>query len=153
VLYRLGVGVKHSESLLLYAEFKLPCGFLVLLRALDTHLSFQTGETHYWTLKLNTPQIGFYHVCGADHSVLHGTAFADYQSVFDDAWNHILNAIVTANKYQIGVLIGERDVDRNRYNLVFFEFLRSYLQTYTRPPESRYVLIPEVSAQIFDALL
>jgi len=49
--------------------------------------------------------IGFYHACGADHSVLRGTEFADYQSVFDDAWNHILNAIVTANKYQIGVLL------------------------------------------------
>ena len=63
--------------------------------------------------ELNTLQIGFYHVCGADHSVLRGTEFADYESIFGDAWNHILNAIVTANKYQIGVLLGK--LDRNAF--------------------------------------
>jgi len=63
-----------------------------------------------------SPQIGFYHVCGADHSVLRGTEFADYQSVFDDAWNHILNAIVTANKYQIGVLLGKDPITQMRFS-------------------------------------
>lgn len=78
----------------------------MFLPVFDTLQSSRTGETQ-WTLKLNKPQIGYYHVCGADQSVLRGTDFADYASIFDDAWNHILNAIVTANKYRIGVLLGE----------------------------------------------
>ena len=95
------------------------------------------------TLKLNVlPQIGFYHVCGADHSVLHGTDFAAYQSVFDDAWNHILNAIVTANRYQIGVLLGKGPITQMHY-CFFFEILRSSLQTCMQPPGSRYVPIAE----------
>lgn len=52
--------------------------------------------------------------------MLRGTEFADYESVFDDAWNHILNAIVTANKYQIGVLFGEAMIIIDiMYNSVF----------------------------------
>jgi len=46
------------------------------------------------------PQIGFYHVCGADCSVLRGTGFADYELVSDDAWNHILNAIVCHREHR-----------------------------------------------------
>lgn len=49
--------------------------------------------------------IGFYHICGADASVLRGTDFADFGFIFQGAWGHILDAIVMANKYGIGVLI------------------------------------------------
>jgi len=89
------------------------------------------------------PQIGFYHVCGADHSVLRGTEFAAYQSIFDDAWNHILNAIVTASRYQIGVLLGKGPIAQMHF-CSSFGILRSYLQTCMQPLGSRYVPIAEV---------
>ena len=77
--------------------------------------------------------------------MLRGTEFAEYESIFDDAWNHILNAIVTANKYQIGVLLGK--ARSYQCTLVFLEIFRSYRQTCMRPPGSRYVVIAEMSAQ------
>ncbi|KAH8108792.1 glycoside hydrolase [Phellopilus nigrolimitatus] len=49
--------------------------------------------------------IGFYHVCGADNSVLDGTDFADLGHVFSGAWSRILFAIDSAAKHGIGVLI------------------------------------------------
>lgn len=45
-------------------------------------------------------------MCGFEPSVLSGSDFADFGSVFQGAWAHIVNAIATANKYGIGVLIG-----------------------------------------------
>jgi hypothetical protein len=58
--------------------------------------------------------------------VLRGTEFADYASIYDDAWNHILNAIVTANKYRIGVLLGKTRSHRYRSGCLL-EILRLYL--------------------------
>ena len=52
------------------------------------------------------PQIGYYHVCGADPSVLEGTDFEGLDTVYHGAWQRITNALVTANNYGIGVLIG-----------------------------------------------
>ncbi|KAG6814650.1 hypothetical protein H0H93_012740, partial [Arthromyces matolae] len=49
--------------------------------------------------------IGYYHICGVDPSVLSGTTFNDFQSVFSGAWGRITRAIETANKYGLGVLI------------------------------------------------
>ncbi|THH11948.1 hypothetical protein EW145_g355 [Phellinidium pouzarii] len=49
--------------------------------------------------------IGFYHVCGADVSVLNGTEFSGLENVFVGAWSRILSAIDIATKYGIGVLI------------------------------------------------
>ncbi|THH30611.1 hypothetical protein EUX98_g3583 [Antrodiella citrinella] len=49
--------------------------------------------------------IGYYHVCGADPSVLQGTDFADRLSVYEGAWQRITNAIATARRYGLGVLI------------------------------------------------
>ncbi|KAF8074494.1 glycoside hydrolase superfamily [Lyophyllum atratum] len=49
--------------------------------------------------------IGYYHLCGVDPSVLHGTQFRDFESVFSGAWVRILRAIETANRYGLGVLI------------------------------------------------
>ncbi|KAL5523241.1 EXG3_1 [Sanghuangporus sanghuang] len=49
--------------------------------------------------------IGFYHVCGADPSVLDGTDFSDFGTVFSGAWSRILRAIDTASTFGIGVLI------------------------------------------------
>ena len=57
--------------------------------------------------------------------MLHGTEFADHESVFDDAWNHILSAIVIANKYKIGVLLGKDPITHMRF--CFFKILRSLL--------------------------
>lgn len=59
--------------------------------------------------------------------MLRGTEFADYASVFDDAWNHILNAIVTANKHQIGVLLGKGSIAQIPLHFSSREILRSYL--------------------------
>lgn len=74
--------------------------------------------------------------------MLRGTEFADYQSVFDDAWNHILNAIVTANKYQIGVLLGKYSIAPIPFQFSSTDpYPDPYLQTCMRPPESRYVQI------------
>jgi glucan 1,3-beta-glucosidase len=56
--------------------------------------------------ELNQMQIGFYHVCGVDESVLQGTDFAEFGAVFQGAWPRITNALALANKYEIGVLIG-----------------------------------------------
>ena len=74
--------------------------------------------------------------------MLRGTEFADYQQVFDDAWNHILNAIVTANKYQIGVLLGKDSIAPISFRFSSRDpYSDPYLQTCMRPPESRYVQI------------
>ena len=98
-LYRLNLAVKASEVSAFAGEMNPVAVLSCIFR------DFQTWR--YGNPGLNTPQIGFYHVCGADNSVLRGTEFADYESVFHDAWNHILNAIATANRYHIGVLLGK----------------------------------------------
>ncbi|KIY50259.1 glycoside hydrolase [Fistulina hepatica ATCC 64428] len=49
--------------------------------------------------------LGYYHLCGADPSVLEKTDFADYYDVFCGAWARVTNAIVSANRYGLGVLI------------------------------------------------
>ena len=51
-------------------------------------------------------QIGYYHVCGIDPSVLEGTPFSDLKGVYEGAWSRISRAIDTAAEYGIGVLIG-----------------------------------------------
>ncbi|KAL6306461.1 glycoside hydrolase superfamily [Sparassis latifolia] len=48
--------------------------------------------------------IGYYHICGADPSVLQGTDFANFEHVFRGAWARITNALATAHRYGIGVL-------------------------------------------------
>ncbi|KAI0779222.1 glycoside hydrolase [Irpex lacteus] len=49
--------------------------------------------------------VGYYHICGADSSVLEGTDFAGLEHVFRGAWQRITNALHTANRFGIGVLI------------------------------------------------
>ncbi|KAI0338056.1 glycoside hydrolase [Trametopsis cervina] len=49
--------------------------------------------------------IGFYHLCGADSSVLDGTDFSGLDHVFHGAWHRITNAILAANRFGVGVLI------------------------------------------------
>lgn len=49
--------------------------------------------------------IGYYHLCGANPSVLKGTEFENLGHVFQGAWARITNAIRLANKYGLGVLI------------------------------------------------
>jgi glucan 1,3-beta-glucosidase len=56
---------------------------------------------------LSPPQIGYYHLCGTDGSVIQGTEFAQFGNVYEGAWGRITNAIATAHRYGIGVLIGE----------------------------------------------
>jgi glucan 1,3-beta-glucosidase len=51
-------------------------------------------------------QIGYYHLCGADPSVLRNTAFHDLEHVFTGAWARITLAIETARHHGIGVLLG-----------------------------------------------
>ncbi|KAG5635247.1 hypothetical protein H0H81_011945 [Sphagnurus paluster] len=79
----------------------------------------QTLEAHWdsWVVEqdwawiaargLNTVRIpiGYYHLCGIDASVLAGTAFQDFHSVFSGAWARIAKAIETASRWGLGVLI------------------------------------------------
>jgi aryl-phospho-beta-D-glucosidase BglC (GH1 family) len=58
------------------------------------------------TYSLYTLQIGYYHLCGADPSVVKNTAFEDFGYVFAGAWARITRAIETANEHGIGVLLG-----------------------------------------------
>ena len=51
-------------------------------------------------------QIGFYHLCAVEPTVLDGTDFAGLANVFEGAWVRITNAIAKAHYYGIGVLIG-----------------------------------------------
>ncbi|KIP05944.1 glycoside hydrolase family 5 protein [Phlebiopsis gigantea 11061_1 CR5-6] len=49
--------------------------------------------------------IGYYHLCGADASVLNNTDFAKLGHVYEGAWKRITNAISTAHRFGLGVLI------------------------------------------------
>ncbi|EGO04135.1 glycoside hydrolase family 5 protein [Serpula lacrymans var. lacrymans S7.3] len=48
--------------------------------------------------------IGYYHLCGADPTVLEKTDFSGLEPVFEGAWHRIMQAISTAQRYGIGVL-------------------------------------------------
>ncbi|KAH7920763.1 glycoside hydrolase family 5 protein [Leucogyrophana mollusca] len=48
--------------------------------------------------------IGYYHLCGADASVLQNTDFRGFARVFEGAWTRIVNAVEIAQRFQIGVL-------------------------------------------------
>ncbi|KAJ6605816.1 glycoside hydrolase family 5 protein [Mycena sp. CBHHK59/15] len=79
----------------------------------------ETLEAHYdsWITEsdwswicdrgLNTVRIpiGYYHLCGADPSVLEGTDFKDLGHVFSGAWLRLINAIETAQRFGLGVLL------------------------------------------------
>ncbi|KAF8342202.1 putative cytoplasm protein [Cantharellus anzutake] len=49
--------------------------------------------------------IGYYHICGLEPSVIHGTDFEPYRDVYEGAWKRISRAISTAASYGIGVLV------------------------------------------------
>ena len=51
-------------------------------------------------------KIGYYHLCGIHPSVIQGTEFAPFSDVFNGAWSRITNAIQTAHRFGIGVLLG-----------------------------------------------
>ncbi|KAI0765919.1 glycoside hydrolase [Trametes elegans] len=67
-----------------------------------------TADDWAWLAErgINTVRIpiGYYHICGADPSVLAGTDFADLDSVFAGAWARVTAALATAHRYGIGVL-------------------------------------------------
>jgi glucan 1,3-beta-glucosidase len=50
-------------------------------------------------------QIGYYHLCEADPSVLRNTIFHDLEYVFTGAWTRITRAIEMARHHGIGVLL------------------------------------------------
>lgn len=50
-------------------------------------------------------QIGYYHLVAAIPDVVKGTDFERVASVFQNAWPRIQNAIDTAGRYGIGVLL------------------------------------------------
>ncbi|KAF7357012.1 Glycoside hydrolase family 5 protein [Mycena venus] len=56
---------------------------------------------------LNTVRIpiGYYHLCGADSSVLTGTDFENFSDVFSGAWVRLIQAIETAQRFGLGVLL------------------------------------------------
>ncbi|KAF6759573.1 cytoplasmic protein [Ephemerocybe angulata] len=49
--------------------------------------------------------LGYYHLCGADRSILDGTDFYPYYDVYQGAWKRITDAIIAANKKGMTVLI------------------------------------------------
>lgn len=49
--------------------------------------------------------IGYYHICGADRTVLDGTDFFPYYNVYVGAWARIIQAIENAARRGIGVLL------------------------------------------------
>ncbi|KAK2462626.1 hypothetical protein APHAL10511_005359 [Amanita phalloides] len=49
--------------------------------------------------------IGYYHLCGVDPSVIVDTDFQSYGQVYAGAWSRITQAIETAHRHGIGVLI------------------------------------------------
>ncbi|KAJ7801100.1 glycoside hydrolase superfamily [Mycena olivaceomarginata] len=49
--------------------------------------------------------IGYYHLCGADKSVLSGTDFQNLSDVFSGAWARLIKAIETARRFGLGVLL------------------------------------------------
>lgn len=51
-------------------------------------------------------QIGYYHLCSLDKTILCNTDFHDLESVFGGAWPRIVSAIGAAKRYGIGVLLG-----------------------------------------------
>jgi hypothetical protein len=51
-------------------------------------------------------QIGYYHLCAVDPSVLHHTDFDGLDNVFKGAWNRIEHAINIAHSFGIGILFG-----------------------------------------------
>jgi aryl-phospho-beta-D-glucosidase BglC (GH1 family) len=57
-------------------------------------------------------KIGYYHLCGVESKVIEWTDFGAYQNVFEGAWKYIENAINTAARYNIGVLVGRHTTSR-----------------------------------------
>ncbi|KAH7887222.1 glycoside hydrolase family 5 protein [Phlebopus sp. FC_14] len=49
--------------------------------------------------------IGYYHICGLDDSILNNTDFQGLEDVFSGAWVRLANAVETAQRFGIGVLI------------------------------------------------
>ncbi|RPD60333.1 glycoside hydrolase [Lentinus tigrinus ALCF2SS1-7] len=77
----------------------------ILERHWDTWV---TNEDWAWLAGrgINTVRIpiGYYHLCGADPSVLRGTDFADLGQIFAGAWSRVTHALATASQHGIGVL-------------------------------------------------
>ncbi|KAK7685459.1 hypothetical protein QCA50_011322 [Cerrena zonata] len=78
----------------------------VLERHWDSWISEPDWE---WIARrgINTVRIpiGYYHLCGVDPTVIQGTDFADHLRIFEGAWNRVTNALTTASRYGLGVLI------------------------------------------------
>ena len=53
-------------------------------------------------------QIGYYHLSDIEPRVLDDTDFESYKGVFSGAWSRILHAVGNAERYGLGVLIGEQ---------------------------------------------
>lgn len=53
-------------------------------------------------------QIGYYHLCSLDHTLLIGTDFHGLDSVFKGAWIRLVRAVSTAQLHGMGVLFGQR---------------------------------------------
>ncbi|KAG1731560.1 glycoside hydrolase family 5 protein [Suillus lakei] len=53
---------------------------------------------------LHAKQIGYYHICALDPSILTRTDFDGLQHVFEGAWSRLVAAVMTAQSFGIGVL-------------------------------------------------
>ncbi|KAJ7886014.1 glycoside hydrolase superfamily [Mycena leptocephala] len=77
---------------------------------LEAHYDDWITETDWaWISErgLNTVRIpiGYYHLCGVDVSVLSGTDFENFAHVFSGVWVRLIQAIETAQRFGLGVLL------------------------------------------------
>ncbi|KAJ7797516.1 glycoside hydrolase superfamily [Mycena olivaceomarginata] len=108
------------------------------------HCAVPPAKTHYdsWITEsdwawisnrgINTVRIpiGYYHLCGADESVLSGTDFQDLFDVFSGAWARLIQAIETARRFGIGRFCSNPDAHAGTSNpAAFFSDQRSRMHT------------------------
>ena len=75
-------------------------------RGVSTQPEYRSGSPKF-SQRYDTDdyQIGYYHICGADRTVLDGTDFYPYYNVYVGAWARIIRAIENAARRGIGVLL------------------------------------------------
>ncbi|KAF8129670.1 glycoside hydrolase superfamily [Mycena galopus ATCC 62051] len=73
---------------------------------LEAHYDSWITEADFaWISDRGLNTIGYYHLCGADKSVLLGTDFENFFDVFSGVWVRLIHAIETAQRFGLGVLL------------------------------------------------
>lgn len=89
--------------------------YLVLYLVISAVCRWQSDRLSYLsTANSLRLQIGYYHICGVDPSVLDGTDFANLGHIFAGAWSRVTSALARAHRSGIAVLFGESPRPRAR---------------------------------------